>query len=187
MHAGTNGKLKRPEIAYDDAPPKAGPALFVKRLKGEEALTVCILGDHVFGIWAHWSGKKSEPHYTDAKSCPGCQAAKAKRWKGYLHVYDYNTNREIILELTPASAHQLRMQLGRETGMRGERIRVVRSKGDNGRLTITVLATTPNPETLPKEKDPRPVILKLWGVDQEDPDGWLDQGGEKDGGERFNL
>ena len=168
-------------------PPKPGPAIFVKRLKGEEAVTVVILGDQVFGIWSHWQGKKSEPHFRDADTCPGCVARRPKRWKGYVHVYDYSANKEIFLELTPHSAHQLHFALGRQSELRGERIRVARSKGDNGRLTVAVLTAEKKTEALPRAKDPRPTILKLWGIDQEDPQGWLSEDHGEEENKRFSL
>lgn len=187
MNHQLNGKAKSHEVHYDDATPKAGPAIFVKRLKGQEAVTVAVLGDHVHGVWTHWGKGKSEPHFRDPDHCPGCQARRPKRWKGYLHVFDYQANREIFLELTPHSANTLTYQLGRKDMMRGERIRVERSKGDNGRLTIAVLGAEKKIEALPAEKDPRPTILKLWGIDQDDPEGWLEEREEGEGEERFRL
>lgn len=187
MTTHLNGKHQHKQIDFDDTPPPAGPAIFVRRLKGEEGVTCAILGDKVYGIWSHWQGKKSEPHFRNADDCPGCIARRPKRWKGFLHVWDYATNKEIFLELTPASASQLGQQLGRNSDLRGERIRVQRTKGDNGRLTVAVLQAEPKIDVLPKEKDPRQTILKLWGVAQEDPQGWLDSGDEDESDARFRL
>lgn len=187
MQPSLNGQRHMSEIHFDNNPPAPGPALFIKRLKGGEDIVVCVLANEIKGIWAHWSGKKSEPHFFDSAHCPGCQAQRPKRWKGYLHVYDYAGNKELILEVTPASAVQINRLCACSSKLRGERIRLQRSKGDNGRLTVSVLAVEPKIDALPKEKDPRPSILKLWGISQEDPEGWMDGSSDQEGTDRFKL
>lgn len=163
------------EIAYDDTPPREGPEIFIMRLKANEMHVFTIFSHSLAGIWTHWTGSKSEPHFKDPDKCPGCQKKKTKRWKGFLHVYCHSKAQEVFLELTPHSAQSLLNQLAGGKSMRGNRIQVKRGKGDNGRLTISILTATGNPETMPEPKDPRPSILKLWGMMESEPSGWIEQ------------
>jgi len=151
-------------LDVQSTPPREGPEIYILRLKANQHYSFTIFSDHVWGINVHWNGKKSEPHFTDEGRCPGCQAKRTKRWKGYLHCFSAKMGQEVFLELTPASAQSLLSQLGDRGSLRGNRIQVKRTKGDNGRLLISVLTACPEPNALPKEKDPQESLLKLWGL-----------------------
>lgn len=170
MQTHMNGKQKK-EIAYDCQPPKAGPEIFIQRLKGGQKFTFTILSITLFGVWVHWDGKRSFPHYHPAEQCQGCMDRRQKRWKGFLHCFNYEIGQEVFLELTPFSATSLRNQLAGSDNLRGNRIQVSRTKGDNGRLVVQVLTAIQNPEALPPEKDPKASILKLWGMEPDEGDG----------------
>jgi hypothetical protein len=168
-------------VDFDDNIPKVGPELFILRMKADRRLTFQLWGTRIRGIWTHWSGPKSIPHFRDESICPGCLQGKPTRWKGYLHCYCVEMRQEVFLELTPASARSLRDQIHDPANMRGGVIQVKRGTGDNGRLYISILSHVPNVEALPKEKDPRPSILKLWGISEEKSAGWLaDEAGRGD-------
>lgn len=147
-----------------DVPPRAGPELFIMRLKGGEFFTFILLADELYGINIHFGNgsSKSSPHFTDKNRCPGCQANTPMRWKGYLHAFCSDKGQEVFLELTPASAQSL---IGQLPGgkLRGNRIQVKRTKGDNGRLLISVLTACSTIDALPKAKDPEESLLRLWG------------------------
>jgi hypothetical protein len=166
-----NGE-KKSGVAFDDNIPNVGPEIFILRMKGARSLTFTIWGTQIRGIWIHWVGKGSEPHFRDAEQCEGCKKNKEKRWKGFLHCYCSEMRQEVFLELTPASARSLRDQLAERATLRGSVIQVKRTTADNGRLYISTL--TPRiAEGLPPEKDPRPSIMRLWGVDDATADAWL--------------
>lgn len=167
-------------IAFDDEIPKEGPEIFILRLKGGRVYTFSVWGRMIRGIWVHWRGDVSEPHYNDATECPGCIKLRPKRWKGYLHCYCYEMRQEVFLELTPSSAGSLKQQLSERAEMRGARIQVKRTGADNGRLYISVLTPMNPAEPLPAEKDPRPSILKLWGISEDDAQAWLNDGGDRE-------
>lgn len=152
-------------LATDPNPPREGPEIFILRLKGNQTLSFAILSKSLWGIWVHWNGKKSEPHYKEDHLCIGCQAKRPKRWKGFLHCFCFEMGQEVFLELTPHSGHSLLAQLNKGGPLRGNRIQVRRTKGDNGRLLISVLTAIDNPAMLPNEKDPQESIMALWGLD----------------------
>jgi len=164
------------EFAFDDHIPKPGPEIFIKRLKGKEAITCTVLGQKIVGVWCHWNpkGNCSEPHYKDPAQCPGCVARRNKRWKGYLHCFCHEMGQDVFLEFTPHSAGSLSRQLPCNGSFRGNRFRIERSKGENGRLMVAILTAVQTPDSLPKEKNPQASILKLWGYEVDDDGHWIE-------------
>lgn len=173
MSTANGRKPKRNGIAFDDDIPSDGPELYMLRMKGNKCLTFTIYGTKVRGCWYHWHKDHSEPHFQDDEQCPGCKARQAKKWKGFLHVYCSESRQEVFLEVTRACAASLMQQLGGASSIRGAVVQIKRTGADNGRLYVTVLTPVKTPEILPAEKDPRPSILKLWGLDQADIEKWL--------------
>lgn len=173
-------KRKKEGVAFDDDIPLPGPEVYILRMKGNRCLTFTIWAVKIRGIWIHWRGTHSEPHYRDEEHCPGCQSKQEKRWKGFLHCYCSEMKQEVFLELTPTSAHSLRAQLAGRASMRGGVIQVRRTAAENGRLYISTLTPVSDTSMLPPEKDPRPSILRLWGVKDEQAEQWLGMEGEGD-------
>ena len=164
------------ELDVCHVPPKPGPELFFLRLKGNEMHTFTIYSKALFGLNVHFVGKRSAPHYRNPAKCPGCRAKNGKRWKGFLHCFDHNLGQEVFLELTPASATSLLGQLPGRGNLRGNRIQVKRSPGDNGRLFISILTACTSIDKLPEAKDPLESLLKLWGCLYDVPEGLISTG-----------
>lgn len=170
-------------LAIDHNPPKEGPEIFILRLRGSERFSFTCLSE-LWGVWVHWSGQKSAPHYSDTKRCPGCRTQDPMRWKGFVHAFCVEKRQEVFLELTPASAHALNAQLATGELLRGQGIVVQRTKGDNGRLLVRVHSKCPDPDKLPPAKDPQESLMRLWGIQPQAPEsgkefplssnGWLD-------------
>lgn len=176
MEGNGNGRPLVPKgrtPAFDDRIPKRGPDLFIKRMAAGEAKTFTIWGTRIRGMWVHWNPgtSKSEPHFDD--QCAACKLGHAKRWKGFLHSYCSEDRQECFLEVTPTSADAIMAQIDDPSLLRGCVIRVVRSAAGNGRLKVQMLTPVGDSIRLPKEKDPRRSILKLWGIADDVADGWL--------------
>lgn len=153
------------ELDISPIPPRPGPELFILRLKGSECHTFTIFSEALWGINVHFVGQRSQPHYKNPDTCPGCKAKNVKRWKGFLNCFDHDMGQEVFLELTPRSAQSLLGQLGVSGSLRGNRIQVKRTGKDNGRLLISTLTACKSVEQLPPGKDPLASLLKLWGLD----------------------
>lgn len=167
-----------PRVGFDNRIPKSGPEIFILRLKANSNHTMTVLGDEIVGIWVHWTGKKSEPHYEPSEECRACLQKRPKRWKGFLHCFDHVLGQEVFLELTPASASNLAKQLPKTGALRANRFSIRRGAGDSARMQIQLLTVAQQPEALPPQRDPRPSILKLWGIDDTEKEGWLPGEGE---------
>jgi hypothetical protein len=158
-------------LAIDPVPPREGPEIYILRLQGAERFTFTVYSSAIFGIWVHWSGDRSSPHYTDTKRCQGCQEEQPMRWKGFLHAYCIEKRQDVFLELTPGSARALQEQLGAGESLRGQGLFVQRTKGNNGRLLIRVLNAHPDSAKLPPEIDPQASLMTLWGIKPQSPKG----------------
>lgn len=151
-------------ISFNDAPPKAGPELWIHRLSGGEELTCTVIGTKVRGVDTHWVGGRTQPHYRDEANCPGCQNQIRIDWKGYLHVFHWDKRAQIFLELTPNSFNALMAQITEDRPLRGAVLKIKRTKAKNGRLIVVVDQYSPKRENLPQERDPMSSILKLWKI-----------------------
>jgi hypothetical protein len=180
MSASNGTQTKRQGVAFDDSIPDDGPELFMLRMKGNKCLTFTIWGTKVRGVWYHWHGGSSEPHYHDPEVCPGCKANQGKKWKGYIHCYCSEMRQEVFLELTRNCAKSLCQQLQGVAALRGAVIQVKRTASDSGRLYVSILNPCAKPELLPPEKDPRLSILRLWGLSEEEIDRWLNPQNDPD-------
>lgn len=161
-------------IAFDSEIPREGPEVFILRLKANQLFSFTLLSDKHTGVWAHWQGKKSGPHFKEEDRCPGCISRQPKRWKAYVHAFCHELGQEVFVELTPHSAQSLENQIGKGVNYRGNRFQAKRGKADNGRLTITMLQAISSPAALPPAKDPMPSIMALWGIFADKKTGQLD-------------
>lgn len=154
-----------PQLNRQDQPPRGGPEMWILRLKAKQSRTLAILSVSLWGTWTHWNGQCSEPCFVEKKACSGCKRGLPKRWKGYLHCWDYHEKREVFLELTPMAADAVLVQCGEGAPLRRNRIQMARGDGDNTRLKVTILSAVPLDVLLPEPKDPKKTLEKLWGID----------------------
>lgn len=159
-------------------PPRPGPDMSIVRLRAGQKVTVVVLSKQIWGCYTHWAGRYSTPCYADKSRCPGHKQGLPLRWKGYLHVWDYNIRDDYFLELTPTACHNLLDQVGRGMDLRCQRLMIERGKGDKARLYVSV--QTPHDKIsdkpLPEAKDPFKTLCRLWGIE----DGNLHLRGEDD-------
>ena len=147
-----------------DCPPPFRPTLTLVRLKAGEQMTFRILSERVFGLYTHWNGKKSSPCLKDPAECQGCKRGYSTRWKGFLHVLNVQTQRQLIFECTAFATSLFLDQVEDRRHLRGLRVLCERSRGaDNGRLKMTLLPGTTSFIDLPVEVCPLATLEKLWG------------------------
>lgn len=153
------------QVFRDNRPPPAGPKMPIIRLKGSESRDFLILSTEVNGFWSHWTGRCTIECTLPHENCRGHQLGFPSKWKGYLHVYEWATKKQGFLELTPALAEQLEMQVGqRKNCVRGMSVKVERSRANNGRVKLLVTnIATPKEAGMIDEVDPLPAVRILWG------------------------
>jgi len=157
------------EIEFCDEVPAPGPELYVKRLKGSESLSCLILATGIRGAKCHWTNGHTIPHFTNPSLCEGCKQKIGIDWKGFLHVYATELNAQIFLELTPFSARAVMTLFPQPESMRGNWIKVTRTKAANGRMRVQPQSHMHPPKNLPEEKNPMTSVLRMWGILDETP------------------
>jgi len=141
--------------------------MHIRRLKAKESLTVIILSRALIGLWTHWMGGCSLPCITPKDKCKGCVAKEPNRQKFLLHVYNYGTSQEEVLELPPGAATDFLDFYPLGATIRGQRLKITRGNGKKARLTIEVLPPYDQGTLapLPAEKDPIVPLCELWSMD----------------------
>jgi hypothetical protein len=147
------------------APPAPHKTLEVFRVtSAESSMFVCCCGS-IYGQWVHWFGRRSHECSQDKGNCEGCRNNWPCKWKGYLHVCSGSLMSEGFLEVTATCWALLLQQLPDRQNLRGVRFRLSRTKGGaRGRYLVEVLEAKADLGKLPEERDPYPVLRKLWSA-----------------------
>jgi len=156
-----NGKEK--VLRQNRVPERGGPRVDVVRLKGGECLTFCILSPSFWGFVIHWDERKrrSAACCEKRENCEGCRNELPQKWRGYLCVISQNKGK-VFLEFTKEAANRLLDLVGDGESLRGLHFFLERTRSDNGRLRPRLLSTREDPDKLPADEDPEPILRFLW-------------------------
>jgi len=149
-----------------DYPPKAGPKWWIERVKAGQEQMFTVFSTSIYGVWTHWTLYGSSPCFARPDQCHGCKNKQPRRWKGYIHCYDWHNKRQCFLELTPGVAESIIAQLGEGVPFRGYRLEMKRGKGDKARVKVQVLSPLPSGPTLVDERYPYETLAKLWSLNE---------------------
>lgn len=150
------------QLRRQDEPPPPGPRMEIRRVKANQRWQFIVLGQP-WGCWTHWVDDHGEPCIEPRKECPGCKRQKPLRWRCYVHVWNIIRQNDEFLELTALVRAQLDDLLPTGEPYRGQRIEVVRGRGDKARMGLVLLPPCEVRGKLPDAKDPFPTLCKLWG------------------------
>lgn len=162
---------KRP--SFNDDVPKLGVEVYVFRMPKERTLTFTAWGDTIRGFDVHWLGDRTAMHFEPAAECEHCLKNLPSKWKGYLHVFCVELRQEVFLEFTKVTANGFKLQVPNSEHLRGCVFQIKRGKSANSRMDIRMLSPLAPDVVLPPAKDPRPVILKLYGYSEQQIAEWL--------------
>lgn len=150
-------------VAGKPIPPQSRRTHWVERVRPGDVLRGCILSSVVWGVDAHWSGRRTIKCTENPESCPGCIGKMPIRWRGGIHVYDYARREKFFVELTPRAARHLEQALPADEPLRGTKIELRRSgTSPKGRLVCQVLGREYGIDRMPPAEDPKPVLEFLW-------------------------
>jgi hypothetical protein len=173
MHDVSKPDQGEKRMAFSDAIPKQGPEVFILRMPADRAITFTAWGDKIRGIEVHWVGDRSVPHFEPASECAECLKNMPKRWKGYLHCFAQELRQEVFLEFTPKTAEGFLLQVPNAAHLRGCRFQLKRGKSRNARMAVSILDPVNVQDAIPKAKDPRRSILKLYGYSDAEVTRWI--------------
>jgi len=153
------------------APPKSpGLQVEVIRITGTEFRTFYLLSNQPWCAYFHWVGHSVRCLQTE--ECDRCRRNTPKKWRAYIHAleHDGTITREVILEVTQLCIASL-LALNGESKLRGTIVKLKKSKGGaKGRYLVDVLPRRVSSETLPTERDPEPILQRLWAYNEKRPD-----------------
>jgi hypothetical protein len=158
------------DFSRQDLPPKSGPKWWIERIAAGSGGMFTVFSRSIYGVWTHWGLYGSSPCLSERSKCDGCKARWPRRWKGYLHVYDFHNKRQCFLEITPAVAESISEQMGGRlegVSLRGYRLQLRRGNGAKARLKVEVLAGLKDGPELPEEQSPEETLVKLWKMECE--------------------
>jgi len=146
-------------------PPPPQSVMIVYRVTGSESQEFVCVCSAPTGVFVHWHGRRSHECRRETGDCQGCRENWPSKWQGYLHVLSDMGRREGFLEITSTCYHLLQTKMPDKQAWRGMRFRISRTKGGpRGRYLVDVLEARVTSENLIAERDPVPLLRKLWGA-----------------------
>jgi hypothetical protein len=164
---GTNAFGLNGRIRGTPPPKKIGLELEVVRIVSTEIRLYVLLSTAPWGSFFHWAGG-SIPCTGDPEECERCKKLVPRKWRGYIHALEQHgtSTREVILELTHSALATLDLSLAMRE-YRGSMVQLRKTKGGaKGRFLIDVLDRRVTDQTLPADRDPAPVLKKLWELNE---------------------
>jgi hypothetical protein len=157
-------QIPRPPIRRATEVPRAkGPGGHITRLRGGQSLDGTICSPKLHGFFVHFNKliRRSEACFEDPATCPGCQSKLPQKTLWYLYLW-CGPNKMEFVELTDGAARQLERALAGRKMWRGTRVRIERTRSDQGRLNVTVHEYSDNPDNVPADHDPSELLRFLW-------------------------
>jgi hypothetical protein len=119
------------------------------------------------GAYTHyWRGRTTICLYP---TCEPCSMSHAARWYGFLHLWNPDSNKTAIVEITPSCTLALDEWLAKFGTLRGAKATIQRANTKpNSRVDITLTAALYAPENLPHPIDLQAQLCRMWEL-QPDP------------------
>lgn len=120
------------------------------------------MSDEWWGTPYHWDGRSAICN--GKRDCPLCLAQVAKKWAGYLPMFDEKTGSRFIMSFTKQIADKLEhMRMSYGSLRRYKLILTRQGEARNGKLCINADETTRRPARTPPAWDFRANILAMYG------------------------
>jgi hypothetical protein len=149
------------------APPETvGLDCEVVRITSTENRLFYLLSEAPWNCNFHWVGV-SVQHQQEGE-CKYCTRVAPLKFRSYIHALEQcgTLQKSVMVELTHAALVLIDVQLCGQAH-RGSIVNLRKSKGGaHGRFVIEMKERRIDPKTLPDEKDPQPVLEKLWALNE---------------------
>lgn len=147
------------------SPPPPPDTLWVDTVGAAQNKKYICYSNSVFGLWTHYKNGQTSPCYSNHEFCPNGHEENTLRWKGYLHCFSYERAEPVFLQLTSKAVWDFLQKIGAGIDLRGLVLHVQRTAKKNGRLIVSQdHHTHVNLASLPKVRDPRRSLEKLWKI-----------------------
>jgi hypothetical protein len=150
---------------YTNAPPPnpRGHTLTLIRVPPGQPLVAIVTTDDLIGTNTHFWGGRTVP--CETPNCKPCREGQPYRWHAYLGIYEPNTAKQAILELTANSAHRfVEYRLAHGT-LRGCHFRAQRANySRNSRVIIETKPADLEKINLPPPPDTIRILSIIWNL-----------------------
>jgi hypothetical protein len=141
-------------------PPRPGPRMDFLTVKSTQPVKLLVLSRRIWAHYIHWVGDFTQPCTAEKGGCEHCTPQNGRRWKGYLHVLQYDLHwKPAFVCLTPGCGWEMLEGTDADYDFRGKMLKMWRS----GKSPTSLLSFTwdehykPHFE-LPQELDPKPFL-----------------------------
>ena len=154
------------ELDRCDKPERKAEVLWIETVKGNERQKFIVYSPSIFGVYQHWTGKRTVPCFKNRDHCPGGHKEGNRKWRAYVHAWSFKRSEPVFIQLTDEAVNKWYRQISKGLTLRGQIIYVIRSEKDNGRLHVEVDPNVhPDPKRLPPEVDPLPSLWRMWAIE----------------------
>src|SRR5262245_27910895 len=138
---------------------RAGIVPDLVRQKGDSPLSFVALNP-CFRLFAcHWHDG-TVPHLR--RGCPRCAERSPIKLEGFLPAWSLHHGRLVVVGLSKSACSDLAVICEEHKGLRGQQLRMMRSRNSsNGRVRV-VWEATRHPQGLPAAIDVVPTLLQVW-------------------------
>ena len=152
-------------LARNDVPPETKRVLQIRKVEARESFIVAICSSHWVGFPTHYNGKRTIPHQSNKRECPGCKGHCKLDWHGYLHCCNPEGKCNFVLEITSPGAKLLDELRGDRPSLRGMVVSVRRQNNTKKSPLVFELCGDVSPRvTLPKPYNVIETLSVLWGI-----------------------
>jgi hypothetical protein len=154
------------DVARAGPPPAAGEYVPVLRIRTVQPRKLLILSTAIWAFHTHWVGNRTVPCESREEDFCRCPFAKfPQKWMGYLYYWEAGVKWGFV-ELTPGVANAMLAMLDDGQMFRGKAFEFWRSSNGKGARHHVARRghEDRNPEELPQDRDPKELLLKLWGA-----------------------
>lgn len=136
------------------------------RARPGQTIRGIITSTDAIGAYTHyWRGRTTLCLYPN---CEPCSISRAARWYGFLHIWNPDSNKTAIAEITPSCTLTLDEWLTKFGTLRGAKATISRANAKiNSRVDITLAATNYAPENLPPAIDLQAQLCRMWEIETE--------------------
>lgn len=134
------------------------------RARPGQTIKGIITSPDAVGAYTHyWRGRTTLCLYPN---CEPCSISRAARWYGFLHLWNPDSNKTAIAEITPSCTLALDEWLAKFGTLRGAKATIARANGKiNSRVDLTLAAGSYAPENLPHPIDLQAQLCRMWEID----------------------
>lgn len=153
------------QIATDDEVPELDvPFARIRSPKYGANVYGHVVTPRCLHVYTHYYLGRTIPHLNDRSICEGCQAERAKRYKGYLGCIEPGTGNLVLVELTQHAAAAWKDTLGSKgPSLRGAVVTTIRvGRAPNSLMRLEIRLNAVDPKKLREEYAILPVLRKLW-------------------------